>query len=153
MNDLCNRLQELIHQEVPLTKVMGMRAVECLDDSLTLQAPLEPNINIHGTAFGGAQFSMAALAGWGLLQIKLSDGGEPENMVLGHAQIAYHHTVRGDIRVRCRLPAADKLQSFMNDFHKARKARIRIVSEILTEKGVAATFTGVYIAWKKTQTD
>ena len=96
---------------------------------------------------------MAALAGWGLLQVKLSGGGKPENMVLGHARIAYHHPVRGDIKVRSRLPPGDAFQSFMDDFDRARKARVEIVSEILTEKGVAATFTGEYIAWKDKTTD
>lgn len=148
MKEQCKKLQELIHREVPLTKVMGMRVLACLDDSLTLQAPLEPNINIHGTAFGGSLFSLAALAGWGLLQLKLSGGGEPENMVLGHARIAYHLPVRGDITVRCKLPAGDKFQSFIDDFHQARKARIKIVSEVVTEAGVAATFSGIYVAWK-----
>jgi thioesterase domain-containing protein len=148
MKEQCKKLQELIHREVPLTKVMGMRVLACLDDSLTLQAPLEPNINIHGTAFGGSLFSLAALAGWGLLQLKLSGGGEPENMVLGHARIAYHLPVRGDITVRCKLPVGDKFQSFIDDFHQTRKARIKMVAEVVTEEGVAATFTGIYVAWK-----
>ncbi len=149
MKEQCKKLQELMHREVPLAKLIGMRVAACDEDTLTLLAPLEPNINIHGTAFGGSLFSLAALAGWGLLQLKLSRGGEPENMVLGHARIAYHLPVRGEITVRCKLPAGDKFQSFIDDFHEARKARIKMVSEIITQEGAVASLSGFRVAWKR----
>ena len=151
MKEQCQKLQDLIHREVPLTRVMELRVTDYRDDTLTLKAPVAPNINIHGTAFGGSLFSLAALAGWGLLQMTMSGGAETENVVLGQGRIAYHLPVRDEIVVRARLPATEKFQSFMEDFQQGRKARINMVSEVITEEGVAATLSGVYVGWKKSR--
>ncbi len=132
-----------------MARVMDMRVTDFRDGMLTLKAPLAPNVNIHGTAFGGSLFSLAALAGWGLLQMTMSGGRETENVVLGHGRIAYHLPVRDEIVVRCKLPAAEKFQSFLEDFEQGRKARINMVSEVITEEGVAATLSGLYVGWKK----
>ncbi len=47
-------LEETLHMEVPLTKEMGVRAEEHDGRELIIRADFEPNINIHGTAFGGS---------------------------------------------------------------------------------------------------
>ena len=125
-----------------------MRVAEYRNGTLTLKAPLGPNKNIHGTAFGGSLFSLAALAGWGLLQLRLGTVDKPENAVLGQGRIAYHLPVRDEITVRCRLAAEDKFQSFVDDFKRTGKARLKLVSEIVTEEGVAATLSATYFAWR-----
>ena len=79
----------------------------------------------------------------------LNGGREPENIVLGQGRIAYRLPVRDEIVVRCRLPADDKVKSFLDDLHRKGKARLRMVSEIVTDEGVAATLTGLYVARRR----
>ena len=54
------RLQELtetLHREVPLTREMGISVAAYDGHELRVAADFEPNVNIHGTAFGGSLFS------------------------------------------------------------------------------------------------
>ncbi len=54
-------LEETLHKEVPLTRQMGVRAEEHDGRELVIKADFEPNINIHGTAFGGSSTAFAPL--------------------------------------------------------------------------------------------
>ena len=57
-------LQRRIVGEFAVAKHMGI-VVESADDSaVVLRAPLAPNANHKGTAFGGSLYSVAVLAGW-----------------------------------------------------------------------------------------
>ncbi len=124
-----------------------MRVQECVQGAITLHAPLGPNINIHGSAFGGSMFSFAALAGWGLLHLRLEREGLRAQIVLGDGQITFHLPVRGDIKVLGRLPEDDRLSGFLETYRTEGKARIAMEAEIGTEDGVAVTFKGAYVVW------
>ncbi len=57
-------LQERITGEFALAKHIGV-VVESVDDrGIVLRAPLAPNANYKGTAFGGSLYSVAVLTGW-----------------------------------------------------------------------------------------
>ena len=57
-------LQFRITSEFALARHIGI-VVERADDSgIILSAPLLPNANYKGTAFGGSLFSVAVLTGW-----------------------------------------------------------------------------------------
>ena len=42
---------------------------------LTVEAELAPNVNVHGTAFAGSLYAIAALSGWGLVHLELARAG------------------------------------------------------------------------------
>lgn len=63
-------LQARLLEEIPLARHMEIRVL-CSDRrSLLLSAPLAANSNHKGTAFGGSLYSVAVLAGWGLLTLE-----------------------------------------------------------------------------------
>ena len=57
-------LQNLIDREIILAKHMGVVVESADDTSMVLRAPLAPNANHKGTAFGGSLYSIAVLTGW-----------------------------------------------------------------------------------------
>jgi len=56
-------LQERIDQEIPLAKHIGIVVESADDTTVVLRAPLAPNGNHKGTAFGGSLYSVAVLSG------------------------------------------------------------------------------------------
>lgn len=52
-------LENYLHHQLPLSKVMQVSVLNLSTDSVVLSAPLEPNINHCGTVFGGSAFRMA----------------------------------------------------------------------------------------------
>ena len=73
-------------------------------ESLTVTAPLAPNVNPHQSAFGGSLFSVAALAGWGLMQMKLSEFQLDCNTVVMSGEVSYERPVFNELLCVCRLP-------------------------------------------------
>jgi len=111
-----------MHSLTPISKVMGISVVSYDRESLTVAAPLAPNINPHQSAFGGSLFSIAALAGWGLIQMKLSELLLDCNTVVMGGEVSYKRPVLEQLLCVCR---------FRND-----SAR---VFETLVREGAAST--------------
>jgi len=146
-NRLAN-LETLLHREVPISGHMGGAAERYDAGTLTLSAELEPNINIHGTAFGGSQYALASLCGWGLLRLRLEDLSLDAEIVLGSATIDYRRPVRSRLMARGRCEA-DDFDAFAARVRGGKRASIAVTVALgsLTDDGEwreAAVFNGIY---------
>ena len=54
MKDTAARLQQTLHDDIPLTREMGLTVAAWDGRQLRLAAPLAPNLNHKCTAFGGS---------------------------------------------------------------------------------------------------
>lgn len=140
-------LQVLLHREVPLSRHMGVAAESYDGVTLALGAELAPNINIHGTAFGGSMYSLAALCGWALLRLRLEDLSLQAEVVLGSARIDYRQPVRSKLMARAACAACD-FEAFARRVGDNRRASVE-VTVALGSLGdgqwlEAAVFTGLY---------
>ncbi len=88
-------------REIPLSGAMGICAEEFDGDTLTIRAPLAPNINVHGTGFAGSLYAIAALCGWGLVHLKLEEANAAGSIVIASANISYDKPCSGDLVARC----------------------------------------------------
>jgi len=139
-------LEETLHREVPLTRTMGVRVEEHDGRELLFLADFEPNINIHGTAFGGSLYSICAVVCWGMLHLKFEDEEVPAHSVLGDARITYSLPVRGEIKARCRLPDDGSYETFIENLRAGKRSRLELTAEILVDQKVAVRFVGSYSA-------
>lgn len=131
--DSIRHLEDTMHSLTPISRVMGISVVSYDGESLTVTAPLAPNINPHQSAFGGSLYSIAALAGWGLIQMKLSELLLDCNTVVMSGEVSYERPVLQQLLCVCSLP---------NDSAK--------VFETLDREGSAsATLTSVFQSNRK----
>ena len=143
--DLANKLQTVLHHEIPLSRDIGIRVVAYEQTSLILQAPLANNINHKQTAFGGSLYSVAVLSGWGLLYLLLEERGIHAHIVIHESQVKYHKPVQGDIVARASLLAAADLERMVKLFHRSGMARINLYAEIRFDDELAVEFHGQYV--------
>jgi thioesterase domain-containing protein len=54
-----------------------------------VRAELEPNINVHGTAFAGSLYAIAALCGWGMTWLQLKTRHIDGSIVIAEGNIRY----------------------------------------------------------------
>ena len=153
MNDIeqrCGDLEKLLHKEVPLSDTIGM-AVHCYDGKrLELRADLQPNVNIHGVAFGGSIYSMCALSGWGLLILRLEERALNPRIMIARGQIEYAKPIMQTIRAASYLPDERDFDRFIDRYNKKRRARIRVSVQVELDDGsVAASFIGKYVAFER----
>jgi len=137
-------LEQYLHEKIPLTVAMSVHVAECTDHGLVLTAPLAPNRNHLGTAFGGSLHTLATLSGYSLLWWLLRT---PEaHIVIRESHIRYDKAVTGELRAVCRAPAAEALAAFRRDFARKGKARLQL-SAVIEQNGEAAVqFTGMFVA-------
>lgn len=137
-------LERYLHEKIPLTVAMGIRVAECDDAHLVLTAPLEPNRNHLGTAFGGSLHSLATLSCYSLLWWLLRN---PEaHIVIRESAIRYDKAVAGELRAICQAPAGETLAGFQRDFARKGKARVSLSATIEQDGQAAVKYTGVFVA-------
>ncbi len=146
-----DQLEHTLHAEIPLTRAMGVRVAGCDGHSLTLSAPLAPNLNHKKTAFGGSLATLATLAGWGCLQLLLHRPERPVTVVIQESTVCYRHPVEQDFAAVCALPANAKLEKFLQTLARHGRARLELEARILADNKIAVEFTGRYVVWDHTR--
>ena len=143
-NEQFREMEDFFHEQIPITRAMGVRVEKYDGDQLVLTAPLAPNHNHLGTAFGGSLSAVATLAAYGLLWLELGD--RTAHIVIREGAISYRRPVKKEIRVVCRRPQEADVGAFKAAFARKGKGRIRL--EVTAEEDglVAVEFSGVFIA-------
>lgn len=136
-------LQGALHRLIPISKHMGIVAEHYDGNQLVLSAPLANNINHQQSAFGGSLFSLSALAGWGILQLKLTELGMTANTVIAGGDVSYDLPVFESLRCEINLP--DDYPTFKEKLVSTGKASILLTSNILVGTGSAMAFHGKYV--------
>lgn len=139
------RLEAYLYVHIPLVRGMQLRVEEWNAEGLSLSAPLAPNLNHEGTAFGGSLEGLATLACWGLLWLVLEH--EPDtHIVVAEAHMQFARPVSGALRAHCPMPQPPLLKAFLDTLHQRHKARIELHCEIVEHQNVCATFDGRFAA-------
>jgi thioesterase domain-containing protein len=139
-------LATYLHEKIPLTRAMGMRVMD-VGARLVLEAPLEPNINHLGTAFGGSLHALPTLACYAALWTLLIEAGIDCHVVIKRSTADYLQPVKGSLRAVCLRPASGLQQKFLDDLRRHKKARMEMTAIVEGENGrPAVQFTGVFVA-------
>ncbi len=146
MSGTVHPLQPLLHDEIPLTRALGLEVVSYQAGTLTLKAPLAPNANHKGTAFGGSLYCMALVAGWGWLHLALREAGIDDGQVVIHeAQVKYQAPVEGELVAVCAPPPVEAWERFVAMYQRRGRARISLDARVLGEGGDALRFSGQFV--------
>ena len=133
-------------RHVPITRAMGIRLRSFGADGVTMTAPLKPNINDKGIAFGGTLASILALSGWAFADISLRAAGEVADVLIAVATIEYLAPVAGRIVARCPPPPREEIEAFLGAYRLRGRARLKLEAFVETRAGRAALFRGTYLA-------
>lgn len=132
------------HDQIPITREMGVVVESWHDGVLVLSAPLAPNHNHLGTAFGGSLVAIATLAGYGLLWLWLDDPAL--HIVVRSSRVEYLRPVRGTIRATCKLPGDAALDAFKSRLTLKGKARLALHVVIEEDGETCVELDGIFVA-------
>ncbi|RYD36752.1 MAG: DUF4442 domain-containing protein [Verrucomicrobiaceae bacterium] len=136
--------EEFLHEQIPISRAMGVRLEDCDVGKLALVAPLDVNHNHLGTAFGGSLGAVATLAGYTLLWVRMAERNS--HIVIRDSRIRYLHPVRQEIRAICHEPDGKKFAAFMKCFREKGKARIRLKVTVSEADRTCLEFEGEFVA-------
>ena len=122
-------LTQHIRDNIPLAENMQFAVVGLTENTIEVAAPLEPNINIHGTGFAGSLYSISVLTAWALTSAMVRELGFEADVVVRKAEIAYRLPVTSTIRCVCSCLDSDKVL-FAESLSNKHKARLSLTVDI-----------------------
>ena len=143
---LAAELEHEILADIPLTRAMHLRIAQADGERLALVAPLAPNVNDKGCAFGGSLASALTLAGWALVVLRLRAAGMQCEVYVQDSQLKYVAPVWGDFRATARLAEGESWDVFFEALASRGKGRLRVVAEVLAEGAPATTMEARFVA-------
>ena len=121
-------LEAYMRENIPLARAMDVRFDELTPLSAQLSAPLEPNLNHHGTGFGGSLASLALLAGWAardlLVPVRLA-------------------AARGELVANARVP--EGWPEFVRAFSTGAGGRLEVNCELTSDGRQVGRCTALYV--------
>ncbi len=138
-------LEAYLHANIPLTRAMAVSAVSVHAQGVTLSAPLDPNINVHGTAFGGSVSTLGVLAAWSVVHLRLEAEAVDAQLVIHRNETEFLAPITGRFEAVARIEPQAWIE-FRTMLDRRGKARLSVVAELLFGGRVAARMTGEFVA-------
>ena len=138
-------LADYLHLHIPLSRAMDVSVVEASAEAVVIEAPLDPNINVHGTMFGGSAAVLGLLAAWSVLHLRLEAEGIANQLVIHRTEMEYLKPISGTARAIARLDGAD-WAGFVHMLERRGKARLTVAAELMFDGEVAARLVGEFVA-------
>jgi len=146
-------LERLIVEEMPITEHLEFSLATDEQGRLRASAPLQPNANHMGSAFGGSLSMLATLTGWAMthqvVQDAMEDMRRRVEVIIQESDIEYMRPIYENISVICERPDEDTLERFQNMLDRWGRARIDLKCKIDAAGERAVTFIGRYVALAK----
>ena len=144
-------LEQYLHQHIPLARAMAVTVESVSPLAVVLRAPLQPNINHHETVFGGSAASVALLAGWSLLHVRLRASGLANRLVIQRHSMEHERPIEGPFTARAQLDESDRWEPFLEMLTRKGKARVT-VSALLEQSGArVGRLVGEFVALRVTE--
>lgn len=141
-----NDLLQFLHEQIPLTKSLGLEIVSIDETGTRIRAPLAPNQNHLGGAFGGSLATMMILSGYILVYHSLRKRNLNAHVILSKEESKYLLPVKTEIEVFAVTPSQEDWRKFEEGITRKGVARILIRSEVHQGNLLAAEFTGEFVA-------
>lgn len=147
---LAAELERGVLADIPLARAMALRVARYDGATLALAAPLPPNVNDKGCAFGGSLAGLMTLAGWGLLKLAAMARGVECDIYVQDSTIRYLAPVWQDFEAVARLDDGEGFEAFFAALHERGKGRLRVRCSVpLADGGEAATLESRFVALAK----
>lgn len=141
-------LENLIKTEIPVTNHFNFKIEEYENNFIKISAPLDQNKNDKGIGFAGSIFSIAALAGWGLLTLKFKEENINTKVALYRGNIVYKKPIRDDFISRCKISDEEWLKLKKNVLDNSTGKIILKIGIYEKEKDLLlAELEAKYYAW------
>ena len=143
---MIQELQNKLYNEIPLTKMMELQIKDFNINELITTAPLEPNINDKGTAFGGSLSTLSIISAWSLCWLISKElGFDSNNIVIIKNETSFRKPVTNDIICHTKKPSLQEIKILKQKLENKKSASIKIESQIIEDGKICVDFVGYYV--------
>ncbi|QYJ89728.1 thioesterase domain-containing protein [Shewanella halotolerans] len=141
---LLGELLRTWHQTIPVSAFMQIAPEAYQAQTLSVSAPLAPNINLHHTMFAGSIYTLMTLTGWGMVWLQQRLAGVEGDIVLGQADIRYLAPVGESPQARVSWPETD-----LSVLGRGKRAKVKLEVALYCGEQCCAQFQGTYVSMPK----
>ena len=137
--------------DIPLLNAMQLSFNRFENLALTMEAPLAPNINNKGTAFGGSIASICLFGGWAVATLAFMDHDiHNTEIVVYKSEMTFERPARGLLTVQAYIKPED-FSACLARLQAGDTERIRmdIHVDLFHDEVRCATMRGLYVVWLK----
>jgi len=146
---MIKEIQNKIHTQIPMTKLMQVELKTLDDITLITTAPLNININDKGTAFGGSLNTLTIISSWCMAYyISKKFNINDSSIVISKNETKFLRPVTKDIICNTFVPQKDELSQLKLSLDKKSRGSIIINAQIVEDEKVCVNFKGTYIIKK-----
>jgi thioesterase domain-containing protein len=144
-------LVRFMREKIPLALCMDVQLSACDNDALSLRAPLAPNANDKGCAFGGSLVSLMTLNGWALVELPLRERGIACEVFVATSTVRYLAPLWQDFRSEAQLAEGSDWTNFFAALEARGKAAIEVACHVPADDGAgpAATLHARFVAKRR----
>ena len=144
-------LVRFMREKIPLARSMDVQLSACGSGALSLCAPLAPNANDKGCAFGGSLVSLMTLNGWALVELPLRERGIACDVFVGTSTVRYLAPLWQDFRSEAQLADGSDWADFFTALNARGKAAIEVACSVPNDEGTepAATLHARFVAKRR----
>ena len=143
---MIKELQNKLHNEIPLTKIMEIKIQNYTNQELITTASLGININDKGTAFGGSLSTITIISGWSLSWLISKElGFDSNNIVIIKNETSFRRPVTKDIVCHTKKPSLEEIQILKEKLLTKKSASLKIKSKIIEDNETCVDFVGFYV--------
>ncbi|MGB0133027.1 YiiD C-terminal domain-containing protein [Dokdonella sp.] len=146
-------LQKQVRIDIPITDAMQVDIAAWDGDSLRMTAPLIPNLNDKGCAFGGSLASVMTLACWCLVRLAMEQRGLSCDIYVQDSSVRYLAPVWEDFSAEARLAYSNTFDEFFSTLDSRGKARLSAHCEVrLADGSIASSLNARFVALRRSAT-
>ena len=138
-------LQSYIRKNIPVTDFINFQIKDLQSYSIRLSAPLKPNDNHYGTAFGGSLATLGILAGWSILHFRAAEENTQCVLVIQEGSMKYIRPARTDFEATCDTLNEKLWNEFKSNLLAKGKARISMLTNLYSQGELVAVHQGIFV--------
>lgn len=137
--------------DIPLLDAMELSFIDYDNLTLTMEAPLAPNINNKGTAFGGSIASICLFGGWAVSTLAFTDNNiHNTEIVVYKNEMTFEHPAKGHLTINAYIKSDDFKPCLARLKANDRKhIRMNIHVDLFHDEVRCAAMQGLYVVWLK----
>ncbi|MEJ2273680.1 MAG: YiiD C-terminal domain-containing protein [Woeseiaceae bacterium] len=136
-------------RDIPLLNAMQLSLVDYGDLELAMEAPLAPNINNKGTAFGGSIASICLFGGWAVSTLAFAERGiVSTEIVVYRNEMIFERPARGHLVVTAG-PEPESFDACVEALAAGSDERLRfdVGVDVFHDEARCARMRGEYVVW------
>lgn len=138
------RVEEFLHNRIPLSKALNCQIIECNNSSISVRVPKFTNTVEGEQLFPGSAMAVSSLTAWTLLQVTLRKLDYLPDIKLVKA--SWKGSDDPDLEssglaARCKLPCDKEWQQFLRMLSRKAQASISLVTTTNGSNNEIGTFT------------